>query len=63
MYFLRGVVVVLPLVVLLLCLPARASAYTDPGSATLLLQVLLAVFAGVVYRLRSFLRRVVRKDR
>jgi hypothetical protein len=56
-------VAALPVGVLLLCLPTRAAAYTDPGSATLLLQVLLAVFAGVLYRLRNLLRRVVRKDR
>ena len=42
---------------LLVLLPRRASAYTDPGSGALLLQTLIAGFTGLVFYFRRFLMR------
>jgi hypothetical protein len=44
---------------LLLLLPNRASAYTDPGSGALLLQTLAAGFTGLAFYFRRFLMRLL----
>jgi hypothetical protein len=49
----------LSLLGLLLLVPKRALAYTDPGSGALLLQTLIAGFTGLVFYFRRFLMRVL----
>lgn len=44
---------------LLLLLPNRASAYTDPGSGAFLLQTLVAGFTGLAFYFRRFLMRLL----
>jgi hypothetical protein len=44
---------------LLLLLPKRASAYTDPGSGALLLQTLVAGLTGLAFYFRRFLTRLL----
>jgi hypothetical protein len=44
---------------LVLLIPIRADAYTDPGSGYLLLQSLLAAVAGGVLFFRNFISRAL----
>src|SRR4051794_40927199 len=45
---------------LILCLVARpAHAYLDPGSGSMLVQILLAGFAGVALGLKMFWKRII----
>jgi hypothetical protein len=44
---------------LVLLLPKRVSAYTDPGSGVLLWQTLVAGFTGLAFYFRRFLIRLV----
>lgn len=42
-----------------LCLPARASAYVDPGTGSYVLQLLLAGILGALFALKVFWHRTV----
>ena len=56
---LNVITTIISLLGLLLLLPSRASAYTDPGSGALLLQTLIAGFTGLVFYFRRFLMRLL----
>ena len=51
------------LIALVLISPARASAYTDPGTGMFVYQAAYAVFLGGSFYLRRFLDRIFRKGR
>lgn len=45
------------IVALVLCLATALQAYTDPGTGILLWQIMLAVFAGLAFKLRALVAR------
>lgn len=54
---------VLPAMLLILAGAQQLSAYTDPGSGALLLQILGGAAVGCMFYLRKLLGRLTRKSR